>query len=62
MTAHGNESGRRGTAGRSRTKEGNVCDIPFLSASNGWGPVERDTSNGEQQPGDGHPITLNGVR
>ena len=38
-----------------------VSDLPFLSATNGWGPVERDTSNGEQAPGDGHPITINGV-
>lgn len=39
-----------------------VSDLPFLSATNGWGPVERDTSNGEQQPGDGHTITLNTVQ
>jgi hypothetical protein len=38
-----------------------VSDLPFLSATNGWGPVERDTSNGEQAAGDGHPITINGV-
>ena len=37
-----------------------VSDLPF-QATNGWGPVERDTSNGEQAPGDGKPITLNGV-
>ena len=39
----------------------NVSDLPFLSATNGWGPVERDTSNGEQAAGDGNPITINGV-
>jgi hypothetical protein len=38
-----------------------VGDLPFLSATNGWGPVERNTSNGEQAAGDGKPITLNGV-
>jgi beta-galactosidase GanA len=38
-----------------------VSDLPFLSATNGWGPVERDTSNGEQAGGDGKPITINGV-
>src|SRR5262249_24420873 len=39
-----------------------VSDLPFaLPPVNGWGPVERDTSNGEQAPGDGRPITLNGV-
>ncbi|MBX6354430.1 MAG: beta-galactosidase [Micromonosporaceae bacterium] len=37
-----------------------VSDLPFTS-TNGWGPVERDTSNGENQAGDGHPITLNGT-
>jgi hypothetical protein len=39
-----------------------VSDLPFLTATNGWGPVERDTSNGEQAAGDGHPITINGVK
>ena len=39
-----------------------VSDLPFLSATNGWGPVERDTSNGEQAAGDGRPITINGVQ
>ncbi|HEY0531882.1 MAG TPA: beta-galactosidase [Actinoplanes sp.] len=37
-----------------------VSDLPFLSATNGWGPVERDTSNGEQAAGDGKPITIAG--
>jgi alpha-galactosidase len=36
-------------------------DLPWLSATNGYGPVERDTSNGESKAGDGHPITLGGV-
>jgi hypothetical protein len=35
-----------------------VSDIPFTS-TNGWGPVERDTSNGENQAGDGRTMTLN---
>ena len=34
---------------------------PFLSATNGWGPVERNHSNGEQAAGDGKTLTLNGV-
>ncbi len=38
-----------------------VSDLPFVSATNGWGPVERDTSVGEQAAGDGKPITLQGV-
>lgn len=37
-----------------------VSDLPFLSATNGWGPVERDQSNGENKANDGKPITLRG--
>jgi alpha-galactosidase len=33
-------------------------DDPWLSADNGYGPVERNTSNGESKAGDGHPIKL----
>jgi len=33
---------------------------PILSASNGWGPVEKNRSNGEKLAGDGQTITLNG--
>ena len=39
-----------------------LSDLPMVSAKNGWGPIERDQSNGEQAAGDGHPITLNGKR
>ncbi|MFF0789198.1 NPCBM/NEW2 domain-containing protein [Streptomyces spiralis] len=38
-----------------------LSDLPWLSATNGYGPVERDTSNGESAAGDGHPITIGGV-
>ncbi|WP_177235395.1 NPCBM/NEW2 domain-containing protein [Streptomyces sp. MUSC 14] len=38
-----------------------LSDLPWLSASSGWGPVERDTSNGESAAGDGHPITIGGT-
>ncbi|MFF9125600.1 NPCBM/NEW2 domain-containing protein [Streptomyces sp. NPDC014889] len=38
-----------------------LSDLPWLSAANGYGPVERDTSNGESAAGDGHPITLGGA-
>jgi len=38
-----------------------VSSLPFLSATNGWGPVERDTSNGGSDPGDGKPITIRGT-
>ncbi|HEX7306262.1 glycoside hydrolase family 97 catalytic domain-containing protein [Lentzea sp.] len=38
-----------------------VSDLPFMSESNGWGPVERDRSNGESDGGDGRPLTIGGV-
>ncbi|HEY3502989.1 MAG TPA: NPCBM/NEW2 domain-containing protein [Actinocatenispora sp.] len=38
-----------------------VSDLDWLSADNDWGPVERDTSNGETAAGDGHTITINGA-
>ncbi|WP_433182763.1 NPCBM/NEW2 domain-containing protein [Actinoallomurus sp. CA-150999] len=38
-----------------------LSDLPWVRASNGWGPVEKDTSNGEKAAGDGHPITINGA-
>lgn len=35
-------------------------DWPFLGTpTNGWGPVERNTSNGESAAGDGRPQTIN---
>ncbi|MFE7358970.1 NPCBM/NEW2 domain-containing protein [Streptomyces sp. NPDC057543] len=38
-----------------------LSDLPRLSATNGWGPVEQDTSNSESQAGDGNPITIGGT-
>ena len=38
-----------------------VSDLQFLTATNGWGPVERDTSVGGQAAGDGGPITIAGT-
>ncbi|MFI9803863.1 NPCBM/NEW2 domain-containing protein [Streptomyces sp. NPDC052301] len=39
-----------------------LSDLPWLSAVSGWGPVERDSSNGESAAGDGHPITVGGTQ
>ncbi|TDU89268.1 alpha-glucosidase (family GH31 glycosyl hydrolase) [Kribbella voronezhensis] len=39
-----------------------VSDLEFLDSTNGWGPVERDHSNGEDAAGDGGPITLDGTQ
>ncbi|MET8560245.1 NPCBM/NEW2 domain-containing protein [Streptomyces flaveolus] len=36
-------------------------DLPWLSATSGWGPVERNASNGESAAGDGHPLTIGGT-
>ncbi|MFF0472996.1 endo-alpha-N-acetylgalactosaminidase family protein [Streptomyces sp. NPDC004284] len=36
-------------------------DLDWTSAANGWGPVERDLSNGETGAGDGTPLRIGGV-
>jgi alpha-glucosidase len=38
-----------------------LSDLDFVSETNGWGPVERDSSVGESDAGDGKPLTLGGV-
>ena len=38
-----------------------MSDLTPVSATNGYGPVERDMSNGGLAAGDGRTITLNGV-
>nr|WP_235451698.1 NPCBM/NEW2 domain-containing protein [Streptomyces olivochromogenes] len=35
--------------------------MSWASATNGWGPVEPDRSNGEKAAGDGHTLTINGT-
>ncbi|OQR63396.1 alpha-galactosidase [Streptomyces maremycinicus] len=35
-----------------------IGDRPLLQATNGWGPVEKDMSNGERAAKDGHPLTI----
>lgn len=37
-----------------------LSDHPWMSAENGWGPVERDQSNGETAADDGRPLTIGG--
>jgi NPCBM/NEW2 domain len=37
-----------------------LSDLEYSSASSGWGPIEKDRSNGENQPGDGKPMTIGG--
>lgn len=43
------------------TQDSYLSDLPWVSAANGWGPVERDRSNGKQPAGDGTPIAFGGV-
>ncbi|MGW0119827.1 endo-alpha-N-acetylgalactosaminidase family protein [Streptomyces sp. NPDC003327] len=38
-----------------------ASDLDWTSATNGWGPVERDLSNGETGAGDGAPLRIGGV-
>ena len=38
-----------------------LSDLAYSVTANGWGPVEKDRSNGEQAAGDGLPLTLQGV-
>ncbi|WP_177198639.1 NPCBM/NEW2 domain-containing protein, partial [Streptomyces colonosanans] len=38
-----------------------LADLDF-TATNGWGPVERNTSNGEDAAGDGKPMSIGGTR
>jgi hypothetical protein len=38
-----------------------LSDLTWTAMTNGWGPVEKDKSNGEQASGDGRTITLAGV-
>ena len=37
-----------------------LSDVPFTYATNGYGPVERDTSNGELPAGDGRTLKIRG--
>ncbi len=38
-----------------------ASDLPWLKSTNGWGPPERDRSNGESGAEDGRPLTLAGT-
>ncbi|WP_199812424.1 NPCBM/NEW2 domain-containing protein [Streptomyces sp. NRRL S-337] len=38
-----------------------AAELPWLTAANGWGPVERNTSVGESAAGDGGPLRIGGT-
>ncbi len=39
-----------------------LSDDTWVSATNGWGPVEKDMSNGETAAGDGQEISIRGAK
>ncbi|MEV7546522.1 sulfatase-like hydrolase/transferase [Streptomyces sp. NPDC089915] len=43
------------------TRDSYLSDLTWISATNGWGPVERDASNGKNAAGDGPPISFGGT-
>ncbi|MDX2521192.1 beta-galactosidase [Streptomyces stelliscabiei] len=43
------------------SKDAYVSDLTLVKAVNGWGPVERDLSNGEAAAGDGRTLTIDGT-
>jgi len=43
------------------TGDVDVSAMPFLSSTNGWGPVERDQSVGSNNADDGTPMAINGT-
>ncbi|MGW1883134.1 endo-alpha-N-acetylgalactosaminidase family protein [Streptomyces sp. NPDC001970] len=43
------------------TSDAWASDLDWTAAENGWGPVERDRSNGETGTGDGSPLKIGGV-
>jgi hypothetical protein len=48
------------TVPAAQMQTGYLSDQQWLEATNFWGPVERDMSNGEQAAGDGHTLTIGG--
>ncbi|MFD8330108.1 NPCBM/NEW2 domain-containing protein [Streptomyces lydicus] len=38
-----------------------AADLPWLTAANGWGPAERNSSVGESDAGDGRPMSIGGT-
>ncbi|MER7199780.1 alpha-galactosidase [Streptomyces sp. CB01635] len=38
-----------------------LSDTTWVKSTNGWGPMERDMTNGDQAQGDGTPLTIGGT-
>ena len=62
-TGAGGDSGSSNEAGVTTPAAGvtYLSDLTWVSATNGWGPVEKDMGVGGSGANDGPPITLNGV-
>ena len=56
-TSEGGTAATGGTSGETSY----LSDWCETSSSNGWGPVEHDSSNGEEASGDGSTLTIAGV-
>ena len=52
---------RRSRPLRRRDHDRYLSDLAYTVDANGWGPPEKDHSNGEQGAADGGPLTLNGT-
>jgi alpha-galactosidase len=61
VPAHGTVVFRVTPSGPSGPATTYISDMPWTASTNGWGPAERDRSNGEQAAGDGHTLTIAGV-
>ncbi len=59
-TGGGLTTGGGGTGGSVVSGIQYLSDLCAMDSANGWGPVERDLSNGEQAERDGGPIIING--
>ena len=49
-----------GNLGRLASTDTFLSDLTWTSATNAWGPVEKDRSNAEQAGGDGKPLSIGG--
>ena len=49
-----------GNLGRLASTDNFLSDLSYTSATNAWGPIEKNQSNGEQGAGDGKPLTIGG--
>jgi alpha-galactosidase len=51
-----------GTEGLFPSGKISLSEFPWRYAASGWGPIERDRSNGERLPNDGRPLSVKGIK